>query len=135
DVHAEVRPEEVELAAWQLAVQVHPGAAALTDRAALAREAPLRGERVRLGGDVDQLGELRVRDGAVIALEEVLADDLPVRVQLGLPACVEDELVHVEPELSDLRRHRAERFGQWLRVGTGVDEQEGPPRVDGDLAE
>src|SRR6185437_3752232 len=77
----------------------------------------------------------RMRDLAVVALEEVLADDLPVRVDLGLPARVEDEVVDVEAELGDLRRHRAERVRERLRVAVGVHEDERPPRADGDAAE
>ena len=76
-----------------------------------------------------------MRDLAVVALEEVLADDLPVRLDLRLPALVEDELVDVEPELCDLRGHRAERLGERLRVALRVHEEERPPRVDGDAAE
>ena len=57
-----------------------------------------------------------MRDLAVVALEEVLADDLPVRLELRLPARVEDERVDVEPELRDLRGHRAERVGERLRI-------------------
>ena len=84
---------------------------------------------------VEHLRELRVRDLAVVALEEVLADDLPVRLELGLPARVEDERVDVEPELGDLRGHRAERVGERLRVARRVHEDERPPRVDGDAAQ
>ena len=73
-------------------------------RAVLGREAPVGREHVRLGRDVDELAEAGVRDLAVVALEEVLAHDLPVRVDLRLPARVVDERVDVEPELGDLRR-------------------------------
>src|SRR6476660_7324871 len=73
-----------------------------------------------------------MRDLAVVALEEVLAHDLPVRRDLGLPAGVVDERVHVEPELSDLRGERAERLRQWLGVGAGVREDEQAPGVDRD---
>ena len=55
-----------------------------------------------------------MRDLAVVALEEVLADDLPVRLDLGLPARVVDERVDVEPELRDLRGQRAERLRERL---------------------
>ena len=116
DVNAEIRPEEVELAPRQLAVEVHRRAAACAGRAALAGEAPVGGEGVRVRRHVQHLRELRVRDLAVVALEEVLADDLPVRFDLRLPARVEDEIVDVEPELGDLRRHRAERVGERFGV-------------------
>ena len=76
-----------------------------------------------------------MRDLAVVALEEVLADDLPVRVDLGFPAPVEDELVDVEPELCDLGRHRAERLCERFGLALCVDEEERAPRVDGDAAE
>ena len=82
DVHAEVRPEEVELRALELALDVDAGA----HRPALAREPAVGRERVRVGRGVDQLRERGVGDLAVVALEEVLADDLPVRVDVGDPA-------------------------------------------------
>src|ERR1700756_1792838 len=73
-----------------------------------------------------------MRDLAVVALEEVLAHDFPVRLDLGLPARVVDEGVDVEAELGDLRRQRAERVGERLLIGRSVGEDERPPRVDGD---
>ncbi len=76
-----------------------------------------------------------MRDGAVVALEEVLADDLPVRLDVGLPALVEDELVDGEAELRDLGGHRPERDGKRLRLGSDVDEHERAPGVHGDGAE
>ena len=76
-----------------------------------------------------------MRDLAVVALEEVLADDLPVRLELGLPARVEAKGVDVEPELGDLRRHRAERLGERLRSRCVFDEHERAPGVDGGAAE
>jgi hypothetical protein len=71
-------------------------------------------------------------DLAVVALEEVLADDLPVRLDLGLPARVVDERADIEAELGDLRRQRAERVRERLGVGRRGGEDERPPRVDGD---
>ena len=68
----------------------------------LGGEAPVARKRVRLRGDVDELAEAGVRDLAVVALEEVLADDLPVRRDLRFPAGVVDELVDVQSELGDL---------------------------------
>ena len=101
-------------------------------RAVLGREAPVGREHVRLGRDVDELAEGGMRDLAVVALEEVLAHDLPVRLDLGLPAGVVDERVDVEPELRDLRGERAERLRERLRVGAGVGEDERAPGVDRD---
>ena len=99
DVDPEVRPEEVELGARQLvAGRGRPRRSVLRGKPSVGRE------EVRLGRDVDQLAESGMRDLAVVALEEVLADDLPVRLDFGLPAGVVDERVDVEPELRDLRR-------------------------------
>src|SRR4051794_31780402 len=76
-----------------------------------------------------------MRDLAVVALEEVLADDLPIRLDHGLPAGVVDEGVHVEPELGDLRGERAERLRQRLGVDAGVREDERAPGADRDRNE
>src|SRR5581483_9244855 len=126
DVHPEVRPQEVELRALQLAVEPN----VLSHRPALARQPPFGRQRVRVGGRVDHRRERGMRDLAVIALEEVLADDLPVGVELRLPSRVEDEIVDVEPELVDLRGHRAQRVCERLRIVRRVHEHEGPPSAD-----
>jgi hypothetical protein len=76
--------------------------AGVTERAVLGREAPVRREHVRLGRGIDELAERGMRDLAVVALEEVLAHDLPVGGDLGLPAGVVDEGVHLQAELRDL---------------------------------
>ncbi len=130
DVHGQVRPEEVELAPRQLPRHVHRAAARLADGAVLARETTVSVQGVGLRRDVDHLGEARVSDLAVVALEEVLADELPVRLELGLPSGVVDEAVDVEPELGHLCRHRAERVGERFRVRAGVDEDERSPGSD-----
>ncbi len=97
DVDPEVRPEEMELRAWQLVGGRHR-----LERAVLGREAAVRREHVRIGRGVDELTEGGMGDLAVVALEEVLAHDLPVRLDLGLPTGVVDERVDVEAELGDL---------------------------------
>jgi len=71
-----------------------------------------------------------VCDLAVVALEEVLADDLPVRLELGFPPRVEDEVVDVEAELGDLCRHRSKCIRERLRLGGDVDEDERAPALD-----
>src|SRR5438132_9286139 len=76
-----------------------------------------------------------MRDLAVVALEEVLADDLPVGVDLRLPARVVDERVDVEAELRDLRRQRAKRLRERLRFRAGIGEDERAPGVDRDRHE
>ena len=80
-VHDRVREEEVELAALDLARRV-VGAARLGPRRADLGHAPAVGlEQVRVRRDVDDRREAGVRDRAVVALEEVLRADLPVRVR------------------------------------------------------
>ena len=74
-----------------------------------------------------------MRDGAVVALEEVLGADLPVaRVLVGFGACVERQRVDVEPAVGEKSGQLAERLRQRLRVAVRVDEDERPPRPDGD---
>src|SRR6266498_752074 len=60
-------------------------------------------EVVRAGGDVDDRGEARVRDRAVVALEEVLAHELPVRLELVLDPVVEHEPVERSASASSPR--------------------------------
>src|SRR5436309_15648955 len=72
-----------------------------------------------------------MRDLAVVALEEVLAHDLPVRLDLSLPARVVNERIDVEAELRDLRGQRPESLCERLRVGADVDEDERAPGVGG----
>ena len=75
-----------------------------------------------------------MRNGAVVALEEVLARDLPVRVELELRAEAELQRIDVE-DLGELRRHVAERLRERSRVGIGIHEDERAPRVGLDLPE
>ena len=82
-------------------------------------------EAVLVGIDVVGGAEPLVRDGAVVALEVVLAADLPVRGELVFVARVEDEVVDRD-ELGD----RAEGLGERRRVCVGVDEAERPPRLE-----
>ena len=121
DVDPEIRPEEVELRARQLALRRRR-----SQRAVLGREAAVARELVRVGRDVDHLAEAGVRDLAVVALEEVLADDLPVRLDLGLPAGVVDERVDVEAELCDLGGQRAECLRERLPTGVAFTKTKGP---------
>ena len=87
-------------------------------------------EPVRVRRHVDQRREAGVRDGAVVALEEVLRDDLPVRLDAPLRAVMEPQRVDVDAELRDLLRHRTERHGERLRVGVRVHEEERPPALE-----
>jgi hypothetical protein len=73
----------MELTAVDLAAGVVDATATVLRRPVLARERRMLLERVGARGDVDRLREARVSDRAVVALEKVLARDLPVR-PLGL---------------------------------------------------
>src|SRR6185312_210112 len=73
-----------------------------------------------------------MRDGAVVALEEVLAGDLPVRIDVVLAAEVELERVDVD-DLPDACGDVAERIRERRGARFRIDEQEWSPRVDGDL--
>ena len=53
-------------------------------------------EQVRVGRHVDHRGEPRMGDRAVVALEEVLGADLPVRVELGLRAREEAKRIEID---------------------------------------
>src|SRR5438874_13087084 len=72
-----------------------------------------------------------MRDGAVVALEEVLAGDLPVRLELEFGAEPELECVDVD-DLAESRRHVAEGLGKRAGADVGVDEDERAPAVDRD---
>ena len=127
--------EEVELAratSPRASYTSPPGAAARHPRrrADLRREPAARIEPVRVGRDVERLREGRVRDRAVVALEEVLDADLPVaRVLVGLRARVEAQRVDVDPAVGEKSGQLAERVGQRLRLAVRVDEDERPPRL------
>src|SRR5262245_16659376 len=103
-------------------------------RAELARGQPLRLEPVRIRRHVDGGRETWMRDRAVVALEEVLAGDLPVRLELELRSEPELERVDVD-DLGEPRRDVAEHLGQRGRVRVGIDEDEWPRGVDRDLLE
>src|SRR5439155_7636750 len=124
----EIRPDEVELAPRQLA-SPEGRLAAVAKRAELARRQSLRLEPVRVRRDVDHGAESRMGDRAVVALEEVLARDLPVRADLELRAEPELQRIDVE-ELGNLGWHRSQRVGKRRRVLVGIDEDERPPGVD-----
>ena len=76
-----------------------------------------------------------MRDCAVVALEVVLDADLPVRLVLGLRSLEEDERIDVDAAVGDDARKVAEVVGERLGVRVGIDEDEGPPRVDGERHE
>ena len=131
DVDGQVRPDEVELAALDRAARVERRPAhALPNRPELGREEAARLEHVGVDRDVDDLREAGMGDLAVVALEEVLAADLPVGRVLGVRALEEAERVELEPGRGDELRQLAERLGERRRLGIRVDEDERPPGVD-----
>ena len=128
--------EQVELAALDLAGRVVDAAAAVPRRPDLRRDDSVGLQAVAVGRDVERLREARVRDGAVVALEEVLDAHLPVARVLGrLRPGVEAKRVDVEATVGEQGRQLAEGVGEWLGVEGRVDEDERPPRVDGDRCE
>src|SRR5215831_13661873 len=133
DVDSEVRPDEVELAMRDLAIG-EERAAVLPQWPALAGGQAVRFEAVGIGGDVDLGRKARVGDRAVVALEEVLARDLPVRLDLVFGAEAKLERLDVDDRRDPLR-HVSEGLGQRWRVGVRVHEDERAPAVDGDLLE
>ncbi len=124
DVDPGVRPDEVELALGELAL----GSAAAPQLPELA-PVPVAGrELVAVLRDVHELREAGVRDGAVVALEEVLAGDLPVGADLPVDAVVERERVDLEAGGGDPLGDVAEEVRERRRVVVQVDEAERVPR-------
>ena len=111
-----------------LAVASYDASASVSRRPELAREPAPRLEPVGVGRHVDRLREARVRDRAVVALEEVLDAHLPVAGVLGrLGPLVERERVDVDA----LRRRaaRAARRGasaSGAASGSGLTNTNGP---------
>jgi hypothetical protein len=101
----------------------------------LARHETLGAELVGIHVDVDHLGEPRVRDGAVVALEVVLEHDLPVGRDLPVAPLPEAETVELEPALRDEAGQGPERLLERRGVRIGVDEDERPPGGRGDREE
>ena len=89
----------------------------------------MRLEHVAVGVHVHLVAEGRMRGRAVVALEEVLGDDLPVRVRSELDARVEHEAVDVEVAGED-RRQLAELLRERPRLRVGIDEEKRPPHGD-----
>ena len=129
-VHHGAGEQEVELATRDLAVGVR-GLVRRRRRPELAREPAARLEPVGVRRDVEHLREARVRDRAVVALEEVLDADLPVAgVLVRLGPRVEAERGHVDAVGGEEVGQLAELVGERRRLGIRVDEDERPPRVD-----
>ena len=112
-----------------------PGERRLPDGTDLAREGRVRLQRVGVGAHVDDLAEPRMRRRAVVALEEVLQDDLPVRLDRPLVMRVEADRVEVEAALRDDLGKPPERSRERRRLGVRVHEDERPPRAHGDRCE
>ena len=89
-----------------------------------AREGRVRLEQVAVRVDVDHLAERRVRGRAVVALEEVLDHDLPVRVRAELDARVE-----LDRSMSMSRARiagRSPRCSASGAAGSGLTNRNGP---------
>ncbi len=130
DVDRQVRPEEVELAALDRAARVEVALPGFPHRAVLGREEAALLEDVRVDRDVHDLREAGVGDLAVVALEVVLAADLPVRLVLGGRALEEAQPVEVEPGGGHELGQLAERLRERRRFEVRVDEDERAPGVD-----
>ena len=90
-------------------------------------------EPVGVGRDVEHFREARVRDRAVVALEEVLDADLPVaRVLLPLRPRVKAQRVDVDTVVGEVLGKLAELVCERRRLRIRVDEHERPARVDRD---
>src|SRR5438445_6215502 len=78
-----------------------------------------------------------MRDGAVVALEEVLGADLPVRFVLEVRTREKAERVDVDAGFGDALRNLFEKVGERRCVEIRVDEDERAPGVEleGDEAE
>ena len=76
-----------------------------------------------------------MRDLAVVALEEVLADDLPVRIELRLPARVEAKPSTSSPSSATCAGIEPSASRERLGISSRVHEHERAPRPDGRRAE
>ncbi len=99
----------------------------LAHGAVLRREGRASFEHVGVDRHVDDLRETRVRDLAVVALEKVLAADLPVRLVLAGRALEEAERVEVDAGRGDALRQLAEGVLERSRLAVRIDEDERPP--------
>ena len=122
--------EQVELAPLDLARGVVRPTRFRAGRAELRHAQGSGLEQIRIGRDVHDRGETGMRDRAVVALEEVLGADLPVRLVLGLGARQEAKGVEVDAcgrdSLGDVVEHRPERRCVEVRV----HEDERSPRFE-----
>src|SRR5688500_2279076 len=71
-----------------------------------------------------------MRNRAVVALEEVLGADLPVRLVFGLGSRVKAKRVNVDARRCDAFRDHLEGVREGRRRGIGVDEDEWAPRLE-----
>src|SRR5215212_794108 len=74
-------------------------------------------------------------DWTVVALEKVLARDLPVRGDLPVGPVVEGKRIDVDAGCGDALRDLTEQFGQRLRSAVEVDEAERSPALQADRNE
>ena len=108
---------------------------ALFERGPVAQYRSCGCKLVAVGSDVHDRGESRVIDLAVVALEIVLDDDLPVRRRVVRHPPIEAEPRDIDANLGYELRERAERLGERWRLEIGVHEHHGSPGVDLDRAQ
>ncbi len=130
----EARPEKAELpgVARTGGIVGEIGGAPLgpdPQRRARPRPPPAGLERVADRVDGQEAAEARMRDGAVIALVEVLDDDLPVCLDHPFAALDGYEGREVETVSEHAGGHLPEAFGERRGVGRDVGEDEGAEAV------
>jgi hypothetical protein len=107
------------------------GAARLRSRRAVLRRSPARGlEQIGVVRHVHDRREAGMRDRAVVALEEVLGADLPVRFVLRLRAREEAQRAHVDSRVRDPLRDVFQELGERRSLRIRVDEHERPPGLE-----
>ena len=87
------------------------------------------GQLVAIGTDLYHRSEARVVDGAVVALEVILDDDLPVGGSVVLVPPIQAKLRDVYPDVCDELGQRRELIGERRRIEIRVDERHRTPCV------
>ena len=123
----------MELAALDLARQVVHASRLGSRRPVLAHSVSGRFEEIRVRGHVDDGREAGMRDRAVVALEEVLGAELPVRLDLRLRALEEAKRVDVDSGRGDAVGHVFEEVRERAGIGVRAHEDEGAPGLRAQL--
>ena len=94
---------------------------ALLERRSVAQYRERLRELITVGSDVHDRGEARVIDLAVVTLQIVLDDDLPVGGGVVRHSPIEAQPFHIDPYLRHQLGQCPERLGQRRRLQVGVD--------------